>query len=710
MLLNEHLSKALFAEAGIETPSGMLVRRTQLEIHPDFAPPWMCKALVLAGGRGKAGGILRADSQQELRDVCDRLFGMSIKGEKVQMLRIEPTVQHTREAYLSIALSRTRERFVLTTEAQGGMHVEQASAQGAAKAAGPLVQDIAPAAGLLDHQIRAAFFQIIGDDSFRKESLERFQRLVRNLYGAVADYGLLLAEINPLIYTDDGRWMALDAKVELDDNTLAIRPDLERFYEPVHMSHEENEARQAGLSYVELNGWVGVMANGAGLAMSTMDLLNFSGLPAANFMDLGGAADEARMRRALDLLFSCPGVEVVFLNLFGGIVSCEAVARALTQALGQEEPPKPMVVRMDGHGAAAGIRRIEEAGYQSVRTVPDVPDALELLRELAPAGADTQAMPQDRLVKETVQAAVAATRHTSGCEQASLLDLHADMQVLVQGITGRAAGLHVEKMLEYGTRLVAGVTPFKGGREVQGVPVYNTVNQARRNHPDIEASIIFVPAKAAAEAILEAAANDIRLIVCITEGIPQREMLMVRDVLSHTRSVLIGPNTPGVIAPGKVKIGIMPAMAFASGPVAIFSRSGTLTYEVADRLGKAGLGQSLCVGIGGDPMIGTSFARLMENANSDPATKAVVVLGEIGGQAEENLAAYVRETGFSKPLFAFIAGRTAPPGKRLGHAGAILDGVRGVESKLEALASAGFTICRDITTLPGMIQERLGFR
>ncbi len=707
MLLNEHLSKELFAEAGVETPSGMLVRHTQLEIRPDFASPWMCKAQVLSGGRGKAGGILRATTLEELRDVCDRLFGLTIKGEKVQMLRIEPEVHHTREAYVSFALSRTRERIVLTTEAQGGMDVEKSSVQGAARAAGPLVQDIAPAAGLLDHQIRAAFFQIIGDDSYRTESLERFRRLIRNLYQAVVDNGLLLAEINPLIYTDDGRWMALDAKVEVDDNTLAIRQDLERFYEPAHMSHEENEARKAGLSYVELKGWVGVMANGAGLAMSTMDLLNFSGLPAANFMDLGGAANEDRMRRALGLLFSCPGVEIVFMNLFGGIVSCEAVARALTQALGQDEPPKPMVVRMDGHGAEEGIRRIEESDYEFVWTVPDVPQALELLRAHAPAGADCSVVEPARPDVPRTEAAVPPVKRTT-CNQHSLLGLHKDMQVLVQGITGRAAGPHVEKMLEYGTQLVAGVTPFKGGQSVKGLPVYNTVSQAMRNYPDIEASIIFVPAQAAAEAILEAAASGIRLIVCITEGIPQQEMIMVRDVLSHTDSVLIGPNTPGVIAPGKVKIGIMPAMAFSPGPVAVFSRSGTLTYEVADRLGKAGLGQSLCVGIGGDPMIGTSFARLMENANSDPETKAVVVLGEIGGQAEEDLAAYVRDTGFAKPLFAFIAGRTAPPGKRLGHAGAILDGVRGVESKLEALASAGFSICPDITSLPEMILERIG--
>ena len=360
MLLNEHQSKRLFNEAGLSTPQGVLLRPEDLIKETDAIPelgtqgPWFCKAQVQTGGRGKAGGILRMERLKDLRPTCDKLFAMNIKGHKVPLVRVEPGMPFEREFYLSITVSRKRESLVLTAGA-GGMDVENLG-PGAKR---PLPQNIDPRKGLSEHQIRTAFFHLFAPDQPDKADWPGFHKLVRNLYKAVRDYGLLLAEINPLVLTspEAGRqWVALDGKVEIDDNVRDIRHELERFYQPEHATLEENTAREAGLSFLTLKGWVGLLVNGAGLAMATMDLLNFSGLPAANFMDLGGAADEKRMRTALELLFANKQVSAVFLNLFGGIVSCEAVARALREALGGHPPAKPLVVRMAGNQAEEGAQ------------------------------------------------------------------------------------------------------------------------------------------------------------------------------------------------------------------------------------------------------------------------------------------------------------------------------------------------------------------
>ncbi|MCX8160867.1 MAG: succinate--CoA ligase subunit alpha [Candidatus Saccharicenans sp.] len=270
--------------------------------------------------------------------------------------------------------------------------------------------------------------------------------------------------------------------------------------------------------------------------------------------------------------------------------------------------------------------------------------------------------------------------------------IDAKSRVLVQGLTGKEATFHSQRMLEYGTRLVAGVTPGKGGQLHLGLPVFNTVEEAvRAESPEV--SIIFVPPLAGAEAIMEAAAAGIKLIVCITEGIPVLDMLRVKSWLKKCRASLIGPNTPGLISPGQSKVGIMPGHIHQPGPVGIISRSGTLTYEAVNQLTAAGLGQSTAVGIGGDPVVGLRFVELLEMFRTDQQTRAVVLIGEIGGQAEEEAADYLKASGYPKPVLAYVAGRTAPPGKRLGHAGAIIEGRQGsAEGKIERLREAGVKI------------------
>jgi len=277
-----------------------------------------------------------------------------------------------------------------------------------------------------------------------------------------------------------------------------------------------------------------------------------------------------------------------------------------------------------------------------------------------------------------------------------------ETRVVVQGITGRAGAFHSRTMLEYGTRVVAGVTPGKGGETFEGVPVFDTVTEAA-DKTGADASVIFVPAPFAADAVMEAADAGIGLIVCITEGIPALDAARAREAVRRQGARLIGPNCPGVITPGETKLGIMPAEIHKAGCVGVVSRSGTLTYEAIGQLTRLGIGQSTAVGIGGDPVIGLSFTDILEMFEEDGATDAVVLIGEIGGTAEERAAEFIRDH-MTKPVAAFIAGRSAPPGKRMGHAGAIIAGSSGgAKAKIAALREAGAAVAES----PARIGETL---
>jgi succinyl-CoA synthetase alpha subunit len=291
--------------------------------------------------------------------------------------------------------------------------------------------------------------------------------------------------------------------------------------------------------------------------------------------------------------------------------------------------------------------------------------------------------------------------------------INKDTKVLVQGITGREGAYHAEKMLEYGTQIVAGSTPGKGGQTLnllgKTIPVYNSVSEAKAAHPDIDASIIFVPPPAAADATLEAAHAGIPLIVNIAEGMPVLDMMkVVKELKSIPNVRLIGGNCPGLITPGECKLGIMPASTFKAGRVGMISRSGTLTYEASAMLAAADIGCSTVVGIGGDPMIGTTFIDLLPMFNEDPNTDAVVMIGEIGGADEEQAAEWISKN-MKKPVIAFISGRTAPKGKRMGHAGALIMGNVGTaESKLEAMANAKVPVADTMEDIIILTKKALG--
>ncbi|MCB1191122.1 MAG: succinate--CoA ligase subunit alpha [Leptospiraceae bacterium] len=281
-------------------------------------------------------------------------------------------------------------------------------------------------------------------------------------------------------------------------------------------------------------------------------------------------------------------------------------------------------------------------------------------------------------------------------------------RVVVQGITGKEGSFHTSQMIEYGTKIVAGVTPGKGGQKSEhGVPIFNTLKDAVQKE-GANVSVIFVPPPFAADAIIEGVFAGLPLIVCITEGIPVHDMMKAWSVLKNSNTRLVGPNCPGVITPEQCKIGIMPGFIHKAGKVGVVSRSGTLTYEAVGQLSNVGLGQSTCIGIGGDPIIGTTHTDALKLLNDDPDTEGIVMIGEIGGTAEEEAAAFAK-AHIKKPIVGFIAGQTAPPGKRMGHAGAIISGGMGTaESKMKAMSEAGIHVCKSPADLGTTMKKVLG--
>ena len=540
------------------------------------------------------------------------------EGRIVKRLLIEEGLPIERELYLGIVLDRATGKNTFMASADGGVEIEEVAAKTPERI---LKETIEPGIGLQPFQARKLAFGIGIPGVQANAAANAMMALARASEALDAS----LAEINPFILTKDGKVFALDAKVTIDDNALFRHKDLLELRDLNEEDPLEVEASKFGLNYIKLDGTVACMVNGAGLAMATMDIIKYAGGSPANFLDVGGGANADQIRNAFRILLSDKAVKAVFINIFGGILRCDTLATGVVAAARELNVKHPIVVRMEGTNVELGRQILKDSGLNFTIAEGMLDGAKKVVR-----------------VGRVSVLANSSTR------------------LLVQGFTGKEGTFHAQQAIAYGTNIVGGITPGKGGQKHLDRPVFDTVAQGVKA-TGANASVIFVPPPYAADAIMEAADAGIALVVCITEGIPVNDMVKAWEYLkSHPATRLIGPNCPGIITPGQCKIGIMPAHIHLAGHVGVVSRSGTLTYEAVGQLTNLGIGQSTCIGIGGDPIIGTTHTDAIKLFNDDPDTHAIVMIGEIGGNAEEQAAAYIKEH-VKKPVIGFIAGQTAPP-------------------------------------------------
>ena len=675
MDLLEYQGKALFLAAGLPAPRGWLARdAAQAEqIAASQALPLVVKAQVRAGGRGKAGGIAVTRSREECAAEVSRILALTVKDKPVEAVLLEEAIAIERELYFAITLSRHDRAPMLLFSTRGGMDIEQVARE---TPEALLRAPLDPLLGLKDYQVRDLALAA----GLRGETAARFGDVARGLWHLYRDLDATLVEVNPLVVTGDGAIVCLDSKITIDDNALWRHPDLVKLRDSGDA--REREAREAGLHYLSLDGDIGVLGNGAGMVMSTLDLIDAAGGRAADFCDVGGGAQAASVAAALRIITGDDRVRVVLVSIFGGITRGDEVARGVIAALGE------------------GGRGSPPAGRGPPRRQRRGPGPRPARRGRSGWDRGRRGGRRGRGARGGLGEGGRMSIIVSGASR-----------VLVQGVTGREGAFHTRRMLAAGTNVVAGTSPGKAGQTVEGVPVFDAVADAVRE-TGADVAVLFVPARFALDALLEAADGGVRVAVCITEGIPVRDMTVAAAHAARRGMTLVGPNGPGIVSvapPGErgCNAGIMPADVFASGPVGLVSRSGTLTYEIVDRLTKAGLGQTTCIGMGGDPVHGVGFLECLEPFEADPATQAVVLVGEIGGDDEERAAAYVAGH-MTKPVVAYLAGFTAPPGKTMGHAGAIISGGAGTAAaKAAALEAAGVAVARRPSEVAALVAAAL---
>lgn len=667
MQLLEYQAKSLLASSDAAVPTGFVVRKNDSLGKLPFSFPAVVKSQVPVGGRGKLGGVKLVNTQKELETERLRIQSLEIKGYLPSAVLIEQALEINKEFYLALRVNRDMRQVEWLASTEGGIEIESHS-QGVS-----IVPYSAPTA-------TERLAQLFG------VSTPLLTELVHSLERCFFDNDLLLLEVNPLVVTKQGELVCADAKVMVDDNSQFRHEDLS-WPEPEHIK--------------PLGGSIGVIANGAGMAMSTMDTIFAAGAKPANFLDIGGGTGEDVFVKNLKEITELPGVTSIIVNIFAGITRCDDIARGIIAAKAQIPGLVPLFIRLEGTNRDEAAKLLQDAGIELQPSLKACIDLALQLKELEGVSASplssTPLRPRSSEAQQKEQLAPSEDERKDGESERLLMS----QRVIVQGITGHHGAFHTEQMLKAGTNIVAGVTPGKGGESVHGVPVYNTVKETVDAH-QATASVIFVPAKFAKSAMLEAIEAGIKLIVCITEGIPVHDMLAVHDIAAERSVTVVGPNCPGLIVPGSHKLGIIASHITSPGTTTVISRSGTLTYELADALTKKGIGQRLILGIGGDPVQGMTFVEALEIAQNDPSTEQILLVGEIGGEGE-NLAADFIAKHVTKPVYGLVVGHSLPAGQTFGHAGAIV-GSKG-ESAAEKTAYMASKGIRMSSTLDELISS-----
>ncbi len=679
MQLLEYQAKELLRSAGIPTPPGQVIKDIS-EITPSsLSYPIVLKSQVPVGGRGKLGGVKLVRNADEFLTSFQVIKVLEIKGYRPDSILIEKAVEIQRELYLALRVNRDKRRIEWIASGSGGIDIESNTSS--------VVNVPYDQPGSLETLSKT--LQI--DEMMLKP-------LLKALHTCMIDNDLLLAEINPLVVTKDHTLIAADAKFELDDNAL--------------FRHSEYANQAVSSSVIPLGGTIGVIANGAGMAMSTMDTIYAAGGHPANFLDIGGGTGEDVFIRNIREINQLPGVTSIIVNIFAGITHCDDIARGIIAAKSEIDDLVPLYIRLEGTNRDEAARLLKD---ESIEMQPDLASCVRNATT-PPEGRTSQATPTTTATPplesgsiSVVQGAIATETLPVKDGGAAVVDAMSEgyvsldlffqnNPVIVQGITGHHGAFHTKGMLAAGTNIVAGVTPGKAGNEVEGIPVYNTVPDAITSHP-ASTSVIFVPAKFAKNAMFEALEAGIKLIVCITEHIPVHDMLAVYQHAVDKNATIIGPNCPGFIVPGSHKLGIIAAHITTPGTTAIVSRSGTLTYELADALTKKGIGQRMVLGIGGDPVQGTNFSEALQICQDDPQTDQIIMVGEIGGNTEQ-IAANYAEKYVTKPIYGLVVGHSLPSGQQFGHAGAIVGSLGECASeKTEYMRKKGIVMAQTLDEL-----------
>ncbi len=653
MQLLEFQAKELLRRSEIRVPDGHIISSGDGKDPSDFTYPAVLKSQVPIGGRGKLGGIRLVKNAEEFLTTFPEVKALEIKGYKPREILVEQALDIERELYLALRVNRDERRIDIIASAEGGVEIESHVSSVITR--------------LYDDKNAAV-------DVAKTLSIDEnaCKTLLQALYHCMIDNDLLLAEINPLVVTKTDELIAADAKMLVDDNAL--------------FRHPAFASQAVSSSVLPLGGTIGVIANGAGMAMSTMDTIYAAGGRPANFLDIGGGTGEDVFIRNLREITELPGVTSIIINIFAGITRCDDIARGIIAAKNDIPDLVPLYIRLEGTRRDEAIELLDNA---RIELLPDlkmcVQKALNIPRaSLAESASypsedsETQRGASAHLgVSPRPRAGVAPRKELAeegyGADSVSVEAIFRNKPVIVQGITGHHGSFHTKGMLEAGTDIVAGVTPGRGGHNVHGVPVYNSVNEALKTH-QATTSVVFVPPRFARDAVLEAIDAGISLIVIITEGIPVHDMLAIHQHAVDKYTTIVGPNCPGFIVPGSHKLGIIAAHITSPGRTAIISRSGTLTYELADALTKKAIGQRIVLGIGGDPIQGMNFTEALEICEQDPTIDQIVLVGEIGGTSEQIAANFVHDH-VTKPVYGLVVGHSLPSGQQFGHAGAIVGGL-----------------------------------